>query len=174
MSIEALYPAMRLIHVFLDNARSHHAKLVQEWMARPGRRIRLHFIPSYCPPVNPIERLWRLMHANVTHNRCYATFNDFCDAVLGFLNENVPRNWSTLCDEVSDKRFIPLAPARPYVDVFARWPGRTKRQIVILNQPLILNVSLDSETRYSITEAEGISLSGNFRGISPKDFRILT
>ena len=47
MSIEALYPAMRLIQVFLDNARYHHAKLVQEWMARPGRRIRLHFIPSY-------------------------------------------------------------------------------------------------------------------------------
>ena len=102
MSIEALYPAMRLIHVFLDNARYHHAKLVQEWMARPGRRIRLHFIPSYCPHLNPIERLWQLMHANVTDNRCYATFNDFCNAVLGFLNENVPRHWSTLCDEVSD------------------------------------------------------------------------
>ncbi len=102
MSIEALYPAMRLIHVFLDNARYHHARLVQEWMARPGRRIRLHFIPSYCPHLNPIERLWRLMHANVTHNRCYATFNDFCAAMLGFLNENVPRNWSTLCDDVSD------------------------------------------------------------------------
>ncbi len=102
MSIEALYPAMRLIHVFLDNARYHHARLVQEWMARPGRRIRLHFIPSYCPHLNPIERLWRLMHANVTHNPCYATFNEFCNAVLGFLNENVPRNWSTLCDDVSD------------------------------------------------------------------------
>ena len=63
MSIEALYPAMRLIHVFLDNARYHHAKLVQEWMARPGRRIRLHFIPSYCPHLNPIKRLWWLMHA---------------------------------------------------------------------------------------------------------------
>ena len=30
MSIEALYPAMRLIHVFLDNARYHHAKLVRD------------------------------------------------------------------------------------------------------------------------------------------------
>ncbi len=96
MLIEALYPAMRLIQVFLDNAGYHHAKLVQEWMARPGRRIRLHFIPSYCPHLNPIERLWRLMHTNVTHNRCYATFSDFCNAVFGFLNENVPRNWSTL------------------------------------------------------------------------------
>jgi len=102
MSIEALYPAMRLIHVFVDNARYHHAKLVREWLARPGRRIKLHFIPAYCPHLNPIERLWGLMHRNVTHNRCYATFDDFCDAMLQFLNENVPRNWTALCDNVSD------------------------------------------------------------------------
>ena len=57
-SIEALYPLMALIHVFLDNARYHHAKLVQEWLAQPGRRIRLHFVPAYCPHLNPIERLW--------------------------------------------------------------------------------------------------------------------
>ena len=34
-------------YVFLDNAPYHHAKLVQEWLAQPGRRIKLHFIPSY-------------------------------------------------------------------------------------------------------------------------------
>src|SRR6202045_832589 len=44
-SIEALYPMLVLIHVFLDNARYHHAKLVREWLARPGCRIKLHFIP---------------------------------------------------------------------------------------------------------------------------------
>ena len=46
-SIAALYPMLALIHVFLDNARYHHAKLVQEWLARPGCRIKMHFIPSY-------------------------------------------------------------------------------------------------------------------------------
>ena len=83
MAIEALYPAMRLIHVFIDNARYHHAKIVREWLAQPGRRIKLHFIPPYCPHLNPIERLWGLMHKNVTHNRCYATFNGFRDAMFG-------------------------------------------------------------------------------------------
>ena len=29
-------------------------------------RIELHFIPPYCPHLNPIERLWGLMHRNVT------------------------------------------------------------------------------------------------------------
>jgi transposase len=57
VAIEALYPAMRIIHVFLDNARYHHARAVQDWLAMPGRRIRLHFVPAYCPHLNPIERL---------------------------------------------------------------------------------------------------------------------
>jgi transposase len=102
VAIEALYPAMRLIHVFLDNARYHHAKVVQEWLAQPGRRIKLHFVPPYSPHLNPIERLWGLMHKNVTHNRCYATFDGFCQAMLGFLKDDVPKNWRHLCDSVTD------------------------------------------------------------------------
>ena len=101
-ALEALYPLMILIHVFLDNARYHHAKLVQEWLERPDCRIRLHFIPSYCPHLNPIERLWGVMHRNVTHNKCYATCAQFADAALGFLRKEVPRNWAHLCDSVTD------------------------------------------------------------------------
>ena len=44
-SIEAMYPMLALVHVFLDNARYHHAKLVRAWLERPGCRIKLHFIP---------------------------------------------------------------------------------------------------------------------------------
>ncbi|MCP4245018.1 MAG: IS630 family transposase [bacterium] len=101
-AIEALFPTRRLIHVFADQAKYHHAKKVREWLAQPGRRIKLRLIPSYCPHLNPIERLWGLMHKNLTHNKCYATYNDFCDAMLGFLRKNVPKNWDTLCDNVSD------------------------------------------------------------------------
>jgi hypothetical protein len=33
----------------------HHAELVQQWLARLGCWIKLHFIPSYCPHLNPQE-----------------------------------------------------------------------------------------------------------------------
>ena len=102
MAIEAMYPGKRLIHVFLDNARYHHAKLVQQWLARAECRIQLHFIPSYCPHLDPIERLWGLMHRHCTHNKCYAGFKDFTRAVLTFLREKVPRNWHVYCDQVTD------------------------------------------------------------------------
>jgi len=102
MAIEAMYPGKRLIHLFLDNARYHHAKLVQAWLAKPGCRIKLHFVPAYCPHLDSIERLWGLMHKHITHNRCYEKFADFSDAILTFLREEVPRNWHIYCDEVSD------------------------------------------------------------------------
>ena len=76
-ALEALYPLLAMIHVYLDNARYHHAKLVQDWLAQPGRRIKLHFVPAYCPHLNPIERLWGVMHKHLTHNKCYATSREF-------------------------------------------------------------------------------------------------
>jgi transposase len=73
-AIEAMYPGKR------------RAQLVQVWLMRPGCRVKLHFIPTYCPHLDPIERLWSLMHKHVTRNRCHATFADFkadiyCDQV---------------------------------------------------------------------------------------------
>jgi transposase len=101
-AIENMYPNKRRIHVFLDNARYHHAEMVQKWLVRPGCRIKLHFIPTYCPHLDPIERLWGLMHKHVTHNKCYAKFNDFCAAILSFLREEVPKHWHIHCDSVTD------------------------------------------------------------------------
>jgi transposase len=101
-AIETMYPGMRFIHVFLDNARYHHAKLVQAWLARSDCRIRLHFVPTYCPHLNPIERLWGLMHRHTTHNKCYATFREFSVAMLSFLRKEVPANWREWCDQVTD------------------------------------------------------------------------
>ena len=101
-AIEAMYPLLAMIHVFLDNARYHHAVAVQEWLAQPGRRIKLHFVPAYCPHLNPIERLWGLMHEHLTHNKCYATHREFAEAILTFLREEVPKNWAEFCDSVSD------------------------------------------------------------------------
>jgi transposase len=100
--LQAMYPRKRIIHLFLDNARYHHAKKVQDWLAQPGCRIKLHFIPSYCPHLNPIERLWGLMHKHTTHNKCHPTFNDFASAVITFLRCEVTQKWHQFRDRVTD------------------------------------------------------------------------
>ena len=101
-AIEAMYPLLALIHVFLDNARYHHAALVREWLAQPGRRIKLHFIPAYCPHLNPIERLWGVMHKSLTHNRTYPTYREFAEAMLHFLRAEVPQKWGEFADSITD------------------------------------------------------------------------
>ncbi len=101
-ALENAQSTMSRIHVFLDNARYHHAKAVQEWMQQPGRRIVLHFVPTYCPHLNPIERLWKVMHQNVTHNKCYAKFRDFAEAVLGFLRKTVPERFDEFSSSITD------------------------------------------------------------------------
>lgn len=102
MAFEAMHPGKQMIHVFLDNAPHHHARLVQQRPAQPGRRIKLHFLPVYCPHLDAIERLWALMHRHTTHNKCYASFTAFKAEVLGFLRDTVPGNWRQLYDEVAD------------------------------------------------------------------------
>lgn len=101
-AIEAMYPLLAMIHVFLDNARYHHAKIVRAWLAQPGRRVTLHFIPAYCPHLNPIERLWGLMHKHLTHNKTYASYRPFAEATLDFLRQKVPKCWPEFCDSVTD------------------------------------------------------------------------
>jgi hypothetical protein len=102
MALEAMYPGLRAIHAFLDNARYHHAKLGQARLARSDCRIKLHFIPAYCPHLNPIERLWGLMHRHTSHKKCYARFRDFSTVMLNFLRRDAPKNWNVWCDDVTD------------------------------------------------------------------------
>jgi transposase len=93
---------MTTIHVFMDNARYHHAKALQPWLNSPNRKVKLHFLPPYAPHLNPIERLWGVMHKWVTHNQHYATFNQFTETILGFLRITLPDKWHEFRDTVTD------------------------------------------------------------------------
>jgi putative transposase len=64
----------RVIHVVCDNARTHKAeksRLVKAYLEAWGQRVVLHYLPSYAPECNPIERVWWRLHEAVTRNhRC--------------------------------------------------------------------------------------------------------
>lgn len=49
--------AKRKVFVILDNLRVHHAKIVKEWTAKHAEAIKLFFLPSYSPELNPDEYL---------------------------------------------------------------------------------------------------------------------
>ena len=87
--LERHNPHKRLIHVVLDRAPVHRGGAVRDWLARPGCRIRLHFLPAYAPNLNAIERLWKVMHEYVTHNRYYDNFRAFAEAITRFFKSTL-------------------------------------------------------------------------------------
>ena len=42
------------------------------------------------------------MHQNITHNRDFKTFLEFCRAVIDFLRDEVPRHRGRFCDRITD------------------------------------------------------------------------
>jgi transposase len=64
----ACYPKAAVIHVILDNYRIHDSQITQAALRGFGGRIRLQFLPPYCPKDNKVERVWEDLHANVTRN----------------------------------------------------------------------------------------------------------
>ena len=45
------------IHIIADNLRVHHSKVIKRWARRYEHLIELHYLPSYCPDLNPDEYL---------------------------------------------------------------------------------------------------------------------
>jgi len=100
--IEARNPDKRLIHVIRDNAAYHKGQEVRDFLARPECRIHLIQLPPCCPHLNPIERLWAVMHHCVTQNRHYPTQKQFANAILESFRETLPGEWTEVRDKVSD------------------------------------------------------------------------
>jgi transposase len=71
----------------LDNYRIHKAKAVQAWQRRHRHALRLYFLPTYAPHLNPIERVWHHFRRNVTDNYFFKTMARLMRAVAAFLTE---------------------------------------------------------------------------------------
>jgi putative transposase len=83
----------RVIHVICDNARFHQAakcKWLQEYLSRWGQRIVLHYLPTYAPETNPIERLWWHLHEEITRNHCCRSLEELLDLVFQWLENRNP------------------------------------------------------------------------------------
>jgi transposase len=72
----------RKIVVIVDNARWHHAKLLEPWLREERYRLRLDFLPPYSPELNPMERVWKLSRRLCTHNRYFELLEELVTAVF--------------------------------------------------------------------------------------------
>lgn len=90
------YDAAESIHVILDNYIVHKSRVTQAWLAEFGARLRLHFLPPYCPNENRIERLWLDLHANVTRNHQQASIAALLQQIHRYLGERFDTRRSVL------------------------------------------------------------------------------
>lgn len=91
--LTVVYARAKVIHVILDNYGIHSSNIIGIALAHFARRVRLHFLPPYCPDYNRIERVWQDLHANVTRNHQCAGMTELMREVRYYLQK---RNRRTL------------------------------------------------------------------------------
>lgn len=92
-------PGKYYIHLIWDNAGLHKNDEVCAFAKELG--IKLHYLPPYSPNLNPIERMWKLMHEEIRYNKYYSQFSEFTDAILGFL-KHIGRKKKLLRRRIND------------------------------------------------------------------------
>lgn len=89
------------INIILDQAGYHTSKELSAWIAL-NPRIKLHFLPTYSPNLNIIERVWKIMHEHTTNNQYHATFKLFTEAIRNFTNRTFKENAKNWTDRLND------------------------------------------------------------------------
>lgn len=79
------YPRARCIHIILDNYKIHSSHRTKLALAALGSRVKLHFLPPYCPDHNRIERTWKDLHDNVTRNHTCRNMKQLMREVNNYL-----------------------------------------------------------------------------------------
>ncbi len=79
------YRCYKVLHVICDNAKPHSAKKVREYLAKPEGRVVVHYLPTYAPQTNPIERVWWHLHEEVTRNHRCETMGELLNLVRAWL-----------------------------------------------------------------------------------------
>jgi len=89
-ALNAAYRRPKRIHIILDNYIIHKSHQTNRKLETYDGRIVLHFLPPYSPEHNPIERLWKQMHDNVTRNHKHKTMPELWKDVTRFLHDVQP------------------------------------------------------------------------------------
>ena len=89
------YKGERIVMI-LDNAKIHHAKLIQPFLEENKDLLTLVYLPPYSPKLNLIEGLWGWLKSCVINNVFFDSFPKICKAVLGFIEEINKTPWVTI------------------------------------------------------------------------------
>jgi transposase len=76
----------RKIHLILDNAKFHsQSQPLYEFLGEHSERFVFHFLPKYSPELNPIERVWWVLHEQITRNHQCRSIEELVDLTFAWL-----------------------------------------------------------------------------------------
>lgn len=88
-----------------------HRGEVKSFAERFG--IKLHFLPTYSPNLNPIERLWKIINEKVRNNRYFESAKEFRHEIHHFFQVIFPEVALDLTDLINDN-FSPIKTASSF------------------------------------------------------------
>ncbi len=75
----------RRVHLVVDNYIIHKSKKTKRALEKLDGKVVVHFLPSYSPEYNPIERVWLDLHTAVTRNHRQDGIDALMEAVKRYL-----------------------------------------------------------------------------------------
>jgi transposase len=92
-----IYPTGTITMV-LDNARIHHANLLEPFL-NENNRLTFVFLPPYSPQLNIVEGLWKWLKGDVINNVFYHTVAEIRNNVRSFM-ESIMENPQVIIDRL--------------------------------------------------------------------------
>jgi len=86
-----VYPDQEILFI-LDQARWHKARELQV-----PPHMTLVYLPPYSPELNPVEKFWKWLRKEVTHNQVFNTLHALMDALQRELRRLTPQDFQKLC-----------------------------------------------------------------------------
>ncbi len=106
-NLREAYPEAPKIHLILDRGPYNISVVTRD--AAKKRGIELHYLPSYSPNLNPIERLWKIMNEHVRNNRFFESAKEFRREIMEFFEITWPQIAMGSTDRINDN-FQRLSP----------------------------------------------------------------
>jgi transposase len=94
------YPKAPRIHQIVDNGSYNVSQETKQAAKKYG--IVLHYLPTYSPNLNPIERLWKIMNEFTRNNRVFKTATEFKKAINDFFVVTWPEISQSMVDRIND------------------------------------------------------------------------
>lgn len=94
------YPNPPNIHLILDNGPYNTSDQTKESAELNG--IKLHYLPTYSPNLNPIERVWKVMNEYTRNNRFFKSAKDFRTEILNFFDSTWPQISDQMRSRIND------------------------------------------------------------------------